>query len=73
MPFHHFDDVSMQLQGAEGSLMILIVIIVALLISRFGQGLAICVWWQNCNCQSWGMIDDRNIFASTSHHIDGVY
>ena len=73
MPFHHFDDVSVQLQGAEGSLMILIVIIVALLISRFRQGFVICVWWQYCDCQSWGMIDDGNIFASTYHHIDGVY
>ena len=51
MPFHHIHDVSAQLQGAEASLMVLIVIIVALLISRIGQGFAICVRQRYGNCQ----------------------
>ena len=50
MLFHHIHDVSAQLQGAEASPMVLIVIIVTLLISRIEQGFAICVRqrWYDC-------------------------
>jgi hypothetical protein len=74
MPFHHIHDVSAQLQGAEALPMVLIVIIVALLISRIGQGFAICVWRRYGNCQPWGsMINNWNMPARASHRIDRVY